>query len=86
MDNTNKVPKITVVLNNCLKLISNKANVVGRDGYPTLVSYPLARLNGFRPCAQRHKVTLNNMLAILGVQPERKGTWQMVRVDDVLAT
>ena len=35
----------------------------------TLMSYPLARLNCLRPRTERHEVTLDDVLAIVGVQP-----------------
>lgn len=50
MQNANKVPEVTVMLND-------------------LVSDPFALLNSLGSCAQCHKVTLDDVLSVLGVEP-----------------
>ena len=59
MQNANKVPEVTVVLND-------------------LVSDPFALLNGLGSCTQCHKVTLDDVLSVLGVEPQRKRPRKMI--------
>jgi hypothetical protein len=49
-----------------------------------LMSDPLALFNGFWACTQCHKVTLDNVFGILGVEPQRKRTRKVIGRDKIV--
>lgn len=40
--------------------------------FDNLMGDPFTLLDGFRSCAQCHKVTLDNVFGVLGVEPQRQ--------------
>lgn len=51
----------------------------------TLMSNPLALLDSLGPSTQCHKITLNDVLGVLGVEPQRKRSWKVIGVDEFVA-
>lgn len=59
--------------------------MAARIGIHTLVSNPLSLLHSLRPSTQGHEVALDNVLGIVGVEPERQRARKVIGLEKVLA-
>lgn len=87
MNDADKVPQVPVMLNNLSErsvVMLDSSHDIGISH--TLMGNPLSLLDRLWPGAQRHEVALDDMLGVVGIQPQRQRAWEVICLEDILTT
>lgn len=85
VDHTHKVPQVAVVLHNYELRLALAIHEGDCKKFHTLVGNPLALFDSLWSGTQGHEVALDNVLGIVGIEPQRQRAREVIGLENILA-